>query len=241
VYSDDEAAALYEVLNTWGPSDEFYLELVMGAESVLDVGCGTGALLRRARDAGHAGRLCGVDPDRASLNVARQRTDVEWVQSTAAAISWEREFELTVMTGHAFQAVLGDQDVRDSLRAIRRALRDEGRFVFETRNPSAKAWEAWRPERGVTVTDPFGRVVRVWHRVESVEGDVVTVTETTSDARGVALRVDRAGLRFMNEKTLTGFLGESGFDVEARYGGWAREPFTADSAEIITIARPRLG
>jgi len=65
-YSDEHAAALYELLNPRAASDDFYFALVMEAGSVLDVGCGTGALLRRARDAGHAGRLCGVDPNRAT-------------------------------------------------------------------------------------------------------------------------------------------------------------------------------
>jgi SAM-dependent methyltransferase len=65
-YSDAEAAALYNVLNPWGASDDFYLGLVMQARSALDVGCGTGVLLHHARDAGHRGRLCGVDPDPAS-------------------------------------------------------------------------------------------------------------------------------------------------------------------------------
>jgi ubiquinone/menaquinone biosynthesis C-methylase UbiE len=41
--SDEEAASLYDVLNPWGPSDDFYLALVMDAKSVLDVGCGTGS------------------------------------------------------------------------------------------------------------------------------------------------------------------------------------------------------
>ena len=43
---------------------------------MLDIGCGAGALLHRARDAGHAGRLCGFDPDEASLDRARRRSDV---------------------------------------------------------------------------------------------------------------------------------------------------------------------
>jgi SAM-dependent methyltransferase len=50
----------------------FYLPLVMEAASVLDVGCGTGMLLRRARAEGHAGRLCGLDPAAAMLDVARE-------------------------------------------------------------------------------------------------------------------------------------------------------------------------
>jgi ubiquinone/menaquinone biosynthesis C-methylase UbiE len=146
VYSDEQAAALYDALNPWGPADDFYLALVMQATSVLDVGCGTGTLLRRARQAGHPGRLYGLDPDPAMLGVARRRTDVEWVDGTAASMAFDGEFDLAVMTGHAFQVLVGDDEVRASLRAIRRALADGGRFAFETRNPLARAWEGWNPE-----------------------------------------------------------------------------------------------
>ena len=73
MYADADVAALYDLLNPWGPSDDFYLSFVMAAPSVLDVGCGTGRLLHRAREAGHTGRLCGVDPDLAALERARRR------------------------------------------------------------------------------------------------------------------------------------------------------------------------
>jgi SAM-dependent methyltransferase len=71
MYADADAAALYDLLNPWGPSDDFYLSYVMDAPSVLDVGCGTGTLLHRARECGHTGRLCGLDPDVAALDRAR--------------------------------------------------------------------------------------------------------------------------------------------------------------------------
>ncbi|MFD4947220.1 hypothetical protein ACFWNT_33040 [Streptomyces sp. NPDC058409] len=47
--ADADAAVLYDLLNSWGPSDDFCLSCVMDAPSVLDVGCGTGMLLHRAR------------------------------------------------------------------------------------------------------------------------------------------------------------------------------------------------
>ena len=236
MYSDDEAAALYDVLNPWRPSDDFYLALVMDSESVLDVGCGTGALLRRARKEGHAGRLCGVDPDRASLDVARRRPDIEWVAGTAAAMSFDGEFDLAVMMGHAFQVLVEDADVRASLAAIRRALADTGRFAFETRNPLARAWETW-PEWTMDVVDPSGRPVRISYAVESVVDDVVTLTETTSAADGEALRVDRASLRFLDVAALEHFLTEAGYRIEAQYGTWSKEPLDSASPEIITVAR----
>jgi SAM-dependent methyltransferase len=238
VYSDAEAAALYDALNAWGPGDDFYLALVMDAASVLDVGCGTGAMLHRAREAGHVGRLCGLDPDPASLGVARRRhAGVDWVAGTAASMAWDRQFDLVIMIGHAFQALVGDNELRASLGAIHRALVDGGRFAFETRNPSARAWESWDPGHATNVVDPSGRAVRVWHHVESVVGDVVTLTETTADPDGSPLRVDRASLRFLDVDALAGFLADAGFELEAQYGGWHREPLDRASAEIITIAR----
>src|SRR5207344_1945414 len=117
-----------------------------------------------------------------SLGVARRRPDIEWVDGTAASMAWDGEFDLAIMMSHAFQVLVGDDELRASLASIRRALADGGRFAFETRNPLARAWERWHPGNAVDVTDPAGRPVRIWHQVESVLGDVVTFTETTADA-----------------------------------------------------------
>jgi len=235
-YTDAEAAALYDVLNPSGPDHDFYLDLVLAAEAVLDVGCGTGRLLRAARDAGHTGRLCGVDPDPDMLAVARRRGDVEWRLGTAAALSFSGEFDLAVMMGHAFQCLVTDEELEASLAAIRRALVDEGRFAFETQNPLARAWEDWHGS-SLDAVDASGRRVRVSYDVEVVEGDVVTFTETTSGPDGTALRIDRANLRFLGIEELDAHLSNAAFAVEARYGAWRRESLTERSAEIVTVAR----
>lgn len=237
IYSDAEVAALYNALNSWGPGYEFYLGLVLESPSVLDVGCGTGTLLHRARAAGHTGRLAGVDPDRASLDLARLRGDIEWIDGTAASMTWNREFDLAIMMSHAFQCLITDDEVRDSLAAARSALVDGGRFVSETRNPAARAWEGWNSGNATDIVDPAGRALRVSHHVESVEGDVVTMTETTSDQSGPVLRVDRASLRFIDRDILAGFLADAGFVIDAQYGGWSGEPVGPGSLEIITVAR----
>lgn len=241
MFSDDDVAALYDVLYPWDPARRgdagFYTGLVMAAGSVLDVGCGTGLMLHSARQHGHAGRLAGLDPDRFSLARARRRDDIEWVEATAADAPWLAEFEFATMIGHAFQCLITDEDVRASLGGVRRALRDDGQFAFETRHPQARAWEAWNPSNPSDVTDSSGRTLRVWHEVESVAGGVVTFTQTTAAADGQVLRVDRADLRFMDVATLNDFLADAGFDVTAQYGSWDRGPIDSSSREIITIAR----
>lgn len=174
----ENPAAWYDVLNPWGRSDDFYFGLVMSANRVLDVGCGTGRLLHRARRAGHTGRLCGLDPDPAMLDQARVRTDIEWVLADAASAVWDRDFDLAVMASHAFQVFVEDGQLCESLSAIRAALVDGGRFAFETRHPRARAWEGWNTS--FEMCNPGGEVARVEYEVQDVKDGVVRFTGTLS-------------------------------------------------------------
>jgi SAM-dependent methyltransferase len=240
VFSDADAAELYELMNPWDPrrwpAERYYHELVMDADSVLDVGCGPGAMLACARAHGHRGRLAGIDPDPAALARASRHPGIEWTEGTAADARWQAEFGLATMTGHAFQCLVTDDELRASLAAVHAALRDGGRFAFETRHPQARAWQDWNPANASDVTGPAGRPLRVSHQVESVAGDVVTLTETTADPDGTVLRVDRASMRFLDVPTLGTFLDAAGFAVRAQYGDWHGGPVTADSREIVTVA-----
>jgi SAM-dependent methyltransferase len=236
--SAHHAAALYDVLNSWGPSDDFYLRLVMSAGSALDVGCGTGVLLHRARDSGHRGRLVGLDPDPVMLARARTRSDIEWTLRDAASADWDQEFELAVMASHAFQFLVEDDDLRESLAAIRAALVDGGRFAFETRNPLVRAWESWNPTNAFKVVGPDGTPLRIEYDVETpVVGDVVHVTETTSSPDWAEPVVERASLRFLSVDALNTFLAEAGFVVDEQHGDWKGGPVATSSNEIITVAR----
>ncbi|MFG2353962.1 class I SAM-dependent methyltransferase [Streptomyces sp. NPDC048521] len=239
-FADLSLAAFYDSLNPWGPGDDFYLGLVIGARSVLDIGCGTGQLLRRARAQGHRGRLMGLDPAAAMLVQARRECgDVEWVLGDTRVRRWDREFDLVVMTGHAFQELVRDEEILVCLRAVRAALGDGGRFVFETRNPGARAWERWTPERVYEITGADGTPVRVWHEVrgDGLAQGLVRFTENFEGDGWTAPRVSHGVLRFLDAETLEGFLTEAGLAVVEQYGDWGRGPLTPAGPEIITVAR----
>lgn len=239
-FSDKKLAELYDVLYPWGTSgdDEFYLELVMSASAVLDVGCGTGMLLRRAREVGHRGRLCGLDPAAAMLDVARARTDIEWVHGDLSTVRWDQEFDLVVMTGHVFQVFIEDQHLRDTLAAVRSALTAGGRFAFETRNPLVRPWERWTPDNAIEVSHPSGGVVRLAHQVETpVEGDIVRFTSTFTAPGLDGPQESRSTLRFLDADSLSRFLTDAGHVIVEQFGYWDRSPLTETSPEIITIAR----
>jgi len=87
-FSEAHLVELYDRLDPPEQRDDFgfYLPMIMAAKAVLDVGCGTGALLHRAREAGHVGRLVGLDPAKGMLEVARTRSDIEWILGDLSSV-----------------------------------------------------------------------------------------------------------------------------------------------------------
>ncbi|MFN3520810.1 MAG: class I SAM-dependent methyltransferase [Phenylobacterium sp.] len=240
LFSDAYLAGLYDV---WHPREvrddfDFYMPRVMAAKAVLDVGCGTGMMLHDARDRGHAGRLCGLDPAEGMLARARRRTDVEWVLGDLVSAGFEDAFDLVVMTGHAFQTLVEDDEIAAALAAVRRALTADGRFAFETRHPAARAWEQWRPERAVEMTDADGRPLRITTEVvRPFDGRTVSFTHTFTGPHPALPMVSRSTLRFLDPAALAIALEAAGLAVEAEYGDWDGGALGAASPEIIVLAR----
>jgi len=237
LFADVQLAALYDRMNSGRDDFNFYMPMVLAAGAVLDVGCGTGAMLHEARSAGHRGRLCGLDPAHGMLAQARNRTDVEWFLGDLSSVVWENDFDLIVMTGHAFQVLVEDDELRSALAAIRAALRKGGRFAFETRNPLARAWETWDHEACHIAHEPRGASVRMTRRVVSpFDGRVVSFSHTFESDAWDQARVSHSTLRFLDKAALNRKLAQAGLSVEAQFGDWDRSLMTDTSPEIITIA-----
>lgn len=233
-------AALYDLFCPWEERDdlEFYLGLVMSSEAVLDVGCGTGMLLHRARELGHTGRLTGLDPAAGMLEQARRRDDVEWVLGDLATVAWAGEFDLVVMSGHAFQVLVSDEELEAALATITAALTGGGRFAFETRNPGVETWREWTPANAVEVVDASGTRVRMSHEVSTpLDGELVSFTTTYTSPSWDGPRLSSSTLRFLDAVALGRFLEGAGLVAAEQYGDWARGPLEEKSREIITIAR----
>jgi SAM-dependent methyltransferase len=236
LFEDAYLASLYDRLAVDRGDQAYYGHLMHSAPRVLDIGCGTGMLLHRVREAGHQGRLVGLDPAAGMLAQAKRYPGIEWVHGVLETAGFADEFDLAVMTGHAFQVLLTDDEVHAFLAAVHTALAPGGRFAFESRNPHVHDWERWTPERVSEIVDDQGIEVRVWHELEEVDGEYVTFTESFASPSWDAPKVSRSTLRFMPAEELDKALCAAGFAVDERYGYWDRCPFTHDSPEIITVA-----
>lgn len=101
---------------------------VGGADDVLDVGCGTGALAARIRGL-TCGRVVAVDPSAGMIAAARRDAPpgVELVRLAAEDLAYEAEFDLVVSNS----ALHWFRDVPGALARIRRALRPGGRAALQ--------------------------------------------------------------------------------------------------------------
>ena len=167
LYDDPDLVQFYDLENEGGADFDACLSFAEGARSVLDLGCGTGQL---AAALGEGRRVTGVDPAAAMLDVARNRPggeSVDWVKADARTVRLDRQFDLVLLTGHAFQVFLTPGDQAAVLRTIAFHLAPGGRFIFDTRNPNAEEWRQWTPEAsGRRLEHPHLGRVEAWNDVE---------------------------------------------------------------------------
>jgi SAM-dependent methyltransferase len=216
LFAHPRLARVYDAFD--GPRDDLpaYLAITaeLGADRVLDVGCGTGCLAIALARAGHT--VTGVDPAAASLDVARSKDGsdaVTWVHGDAAAVPAGRA-DLAVMTGNVAQVFRTDEEWDQVLRAIGAALRPRGHLVFETRRPGYRAWEEWAAQPGPVRRDvPGAGPVEQRLEVTGVDLPLVSFRCTyTFLADGTVLTSDST-LRFRERDEVETSLAARGYRV----------------------------
>ncbi|RIJ70629.1 class I SAM-dependent methyltransferase [Nakamurella silvestris] len=179
LFDDPRLASLYDILDPDRSDLATYLAIAeqTGADSVLDIGCGTGVLAVFLAQRGIT--VTAVDPALASLDVARAKPgadQVNWVHGDAT-MRLPSQVDLTTMTANVAQVFLSDEDWESTLGGIVVALRPGGELAFDTRVPTARAWEAWVPERSRATTDVPGLgTLTAWYEVTEVREDPLLVT-----------------------------------------------------------------
>ncbi len=237
LFSQSELAQLYDPFDPDRGDLDAYVEILeeLGAHSVLDVGCGTGTFALRLAERGFA--VTGLDPAKASLDIAKSKPDAEklrWVLGAAAASSVQQSMDAVTMTGNVAQVFLSDEEWLAALQACHRALRASGHLIFEARDPAANAWLGWNRDgtyRTASV-DGVGEIA-CWEEVTVVEWPCVTF-QTTFVLPGDQTATSTSTLRFRSRENILEALREAGFDATE-----VREAPDRPGLEFVFIARRR--
>ncbi len=234
-YVNPALAELYDIDSGWSKDREFYLNLAAPPpQSILDLGCGTGLICCEYAAKGHF--VTGVDPARAMLEVARKKPHadkVEWVEAASQTYKSAKKYDLIIMTGHAFQVLLGDNDIAATFATMRDHLNPNGMIAFESRNPAIDWATRWNTD---DVLKSGGKKIGLSRRVLEVKSGWVKF-ETNYKLPSQTL-TSTSLLRFLTADEITTRLAKAGLVVEQMLGDWDLGMFDNEkSEEMIFLVR----
>jgi ubiquinone/menaquinone biosynthesis C-methylase UbiE len=217
------------VYDQWFPLTDdvpFYLDLAREADGpVVELAVGTGRVAVPVAQA--TGRtVIGIDLEPAMLARARERADAAGVD-VELRLGDMRELEVEEPAGLVYcpaRSLLHLPTWADRRRVFERvhdALRPGGRF----------AWNAFvfDPHIAVRGDGEWQEQNGIRHRVDQYKHDNRLEVTLENGAR--------IPLWWLNRSEWEGLIEVAGFEVEALYGGFERQPFDDDATEFVWVVR----
>jgi SAM-dependent methyltransferase len=225
--SYDAFAPVYDDLWPHMTSDvAFYVELAREtAGPLVELAVGNGRVaIPVARETGR--RVLGIDASPAMLEQARERAvaacvDLELRLGDMRELELDEPAGLIYVPGRSLLHLPTWADRRLVFERVDASLQPGGRFawnafVFDPRIAAANDGE-WSEQNGVR------------HRIDHAQHDNrVDITLESGDA---------ISLWWLNRSEWEGLIETTGFEVEALYGGFERQPFDETATEFVWVVR----
>ena len=240
----DRLADLYDLEYGHTYDLPFWLALA-GRERgpVVEWGAGTGRLAVALVEAGF--EVTAVEVSESMLKKGRKKSNaVGWVGGDMRGVKLGRRYGLAVCAFNSFLCLRSQEDALAFLRNAHEHLEPDGLLGIEV--------SAFTPEE--LCEDPGGPTLRHDFSRETSRGRMERFSVSRYDAASQLLRMrlfyelyDREGkleskrthelvIRIVGRGELELMLRLAGFEVEAVYGGFEGEPFTAESDHLIMLA-----
>jgi SAM-dependent methyltransferase len=243
-------AELYALTHRGNPGDvAFYRDVCRGANSVLELGSGSGRLLTALSSEKRL--LTGLELEPQLLALCRRnlrampaakRKSVRVLRADMRDFAVPQRFERVLLPYNALYCMLGKRDALACLRAARRALTAGGMLALDVWN--AEPFHHASGSSGVDDPLPIVSLDHAGRTWDVFERSRVRRAQQRLDVS--YLYVSRVGQRtyripiaqrYFLPPEISELLERAGFAIEARYGDFSRRRFSARSAQLIVLAR----
>lgn len=236
-------AAFYDIEHEDFAGDiQFYRQYIQ-AGPVLEIGAGTGRLMRPLLDAGW--EVWGIDPSGPMLERARHRVSgcarAHLIQQSAEHLNLPMRFETVILPLNTLSH-LGSLDAQiAALAAIRRHANPGGMLIVDQSNPLSMADRGGAGEVRKRLSRTVGATsLSGWSAVWDDEGEQMLNAHLWYDSTeesGIVSRTETTLLlRYLYRFELELLLRLSAFSVSEIHGSYDLEPYSAVSPRLIAIA-----
>ena len=251
LYEDEWSAEIYDYQVRSTADVHLWLSLSRESEGgALELACGTGRVLLPLARAGL--EVTGLDLSPHMLAVARQKlaqetrdvqARVRLVEGSMAGFSLDQSFGLIYIPARAFQALLSRARQQACLESCRQHLRPGGRLAVDVFNPllSRLIAPGGVDEEPDEFTELRGAPVRQDAHTDYDLAEQMLLSvwryQTTCERGAPVVHEYALRLRYFFRFEMEWMLEACGFELEALYGDFDRSEFTANSPEMIFVAR----
>lgn len=215
--SNKELLSLYYDELTYDMPYNLWLDIIHHfkgeRESILDIGCGTGALTNRLMFK----NIKGIDISKTMISVAQSKNpSIEYSVGDMLDFKMEEHFEMITATVDVMNYLNDKDDFTSALKNIYNHLEDNGRFIFDVHS----VYKMNEDFMDMTYSDETDHLVYIWHAVSEEAPLTVThdMTFFIKDSDGKYERHDEYYTqRTYTHKDIMDMIKEAGLVCEAAF------------------------
>jgi SAM-dependent methyltransferase len=254
LYEDEWSAEIYDYEVQSLEDLPFWQSLAESAEGpALELACGTGRLVLPLARAGFS--VAGLDASPFMLAAAKRKLAQEndevrarcrFIEGGMSDFTLEERFGLVYVPARSFQILLTRDEQRSCLECCAQHLAPDGLLGIDVFNPRLDfliSPEGHHDGPNEFVGPAGTSIVQESHARYDLASQALTADwwYVARDEKGTATRQDYdLEMRYLFRFEMEWMLEACGFEVEALYGDFGRSEFTADSPEMVFVARRRI-
>ena len=206
---------------------------------LLDIGCGPGIYAEKFHQKAY--NVTGIDFSQRSINYAissseNKKLDIEYLYKNYLELDYESSFDIITLIYCDF-AVLSDDNRMLLLKKVYRALKPDGRFIFDVFTPKhyddRPEVTSWQYSENGFFSDKPHICLSSFHRFDkdaTFLDQHIILTENTVENYNLWEHA-------FTEEELKTILSEAGFLQFELYGDVTGKPYTTDSEIICVVAK----